>query len=343
MIHELLDRQSEDELLRLLPTICSFKTHSQVACRYQMLQILISIFDAFQFKITDTLTGTALQIKSLTNDTLLTALLDDNQTVRLTAQNFWTEKANMPSSTIDRMVLILGKMYSAQTESEYLSYSTNLLLEKTSKSPDYNRYIYENPLSECTFRDYNLSADWRRRHDMMTPHFVDTINSMSEFTDLAGTFNPANNLRATQQQTLQFQATQEMSGGAYNWLTQTTLKDTLKDSLGFGGTLSETQSTLLFSVNKGLGAAKAGGGSEAGGHDKDQDILRLRRRFLKDTSAKSTSRFFARKQIERQSKEQETQKELKQYVFLLYIHICYISYNFFRNRKYFKRSTVIFL
>jgi len=151
---------------------------------------------------------------------------------------------------------------------------------------------------------------------------------MSEFTDLAGTFNPANNLRATQQQTLQFQATQEMSGGAYNWLTQTTLKDTLKDSLGFGGTLSETQSTLLFSVNKGLGVAKAGGGSETGGHDKDQDILRLRRRFLKDTSAKSTSRFFARKQIERQSKEQETQKELKQYFFVLYL--CYISYNFCR-------------
>ena len=108
-------------------------------------------------------------------------------------------------------------MYSSQTESEYLSYSTNLLLEKTSKSPDYNRLIYENPLSECTFREYNLTADWRRRHEMMTPLFVDTISSLSgdlssEFfpSMAAASFNANNaNLRATQQQSLQFQATQD--------------------------------------------------------------------------------------------------------------------------------------
>ncbi len=317
MIHELVEKQSEEELLRLLPTICSFKNHSHVACRYQMLRILISIFENYQFKIANTLTPTCLQIKILTNETLLIALLDENQTIRLTAQNFWTDNAYMPSSTIDRMVLILGNMYSTQTESEYLSYSTNLLLEKASKSPDYNRLIYENPLSECTFKDYNLSADWRRRHDMMTPLFVDTINSISDLNDATGTYNPENNLRSTQQQTLQFQATQEIGSGAYNWLTQSNV-DTLKDNLGFGGTLSENQSTLLFSVNKkGLGGSKIGvaGGSELVGWEKDQDILRLRRRFLKDTTANSSSRFYARKQIERQNKEESTQKELKQYVY----------------------------
>ncbi len=36
------------------------------------------------------------------------------------AQNFWLEKSNMPSNTIDRMVLILESMYSPQTEKEYL-------------------------------------------------------------------------------------------------------------------------------------------------------------------------------------------------------------------------------
>ena len=39
---------------------------------------------------------------------------------------FWTEKANMPNSTIDRMMLVLEKMYSPQTEAEYLNYSSKI-------------------------------------------------------------------------------------------------------------------------------------------------------------------------------------------------------------------------
>lgn len=74
-----------------------------------MLLILISVFDMIQYKISDTLGSNGQKIKKLTNETLLITLLDENPTIRLMAQNFWTEKASMPSSTIDRMVLILGK------------------------------------------------------------------------------------------------------------------------------------------------------------------------------------------------------------------------------------------
>jgi DNA-dependent protein kinase catalytic subunit len=49
------------------------------------------------------------------------------------------------------MVAMLEAMYSPSTENQYLSYATNLLLEMTSKSPDYNREIFEHPLSECKF------------------------------------------------------------------------------------------------------------------------------------------------------------------------------------------------
>lgn len=178
MINEVLNIQTEDEIDRLLNHICSFVNHSNVACRYQMLIALIAIFELYQVKVNEIKISVSANIKKLTTETLLKCLLDPDQTIRVIAQNFWTEKANMPSSTIDRMMLILEKMYSPQTESEYLSYSTNLLLEKTSKSPDFNRLIYENPLSECKFIEYNLTADWKRRHEMMTPLFVDTLNSM---------------------------------------------------------------------------------------------------------------------------------------------------------------------
>ena len=225
------------------------------------------------------------------------------------AQNFWIEKANMPSSTIDRMVLILASMYSPQTEREYLSYSTNLLLEKTSKSPDYNRFIYENPLSECVFREYNLSADWRRRHEMMTPLFIETINSFTDSSLTDSGFGAGhayqhknnasgNHLRATQQQSLQFQPTQELGKHSiktpYNWLTQSSI-DTLQSSLT-NYTYGESQSSLLFShgkkmSNKVLSTEDGNSTTEA-----NQDILRLRRRFAKDKPTEQ-SRFFARKQV----------------------------------------------
>ena len=292
-------------MIRLFPILCDeFVKHSNVACRYQLMLILILSFDIQSSRKSEALNSNAISIRKLTNDTLLLALLDEEQTIRLMAQNFWIEKANMPSSTIDRMVLILEKMYSPQTEREYLSYSTNLLLEKTSKSPDYNRFIYENPLSECTFREYNLSADWRTRHEMMTPLFIDTVNSFTEssyaYGGMSSVASQGNNLRATQQQSLQFQATQEIgkhtSKTPYNWLTQSSV-DTLQSSLT-SYSYGESQSSMLFSHGKKPLNRLAINASDAanGATDSNQDILRLRRRFAKDKNTEQ-SRFFARKQV----------------------------------------------
>ena len=178
-------------------------------------------------------------------------------------------------------------------------------MEKTSKDPDYNRYIYENPLSECVFREYNLSADWRRRHEMMTPLFIETVNSFTDFN-----FNAANgfgvnatqdknNLRATQQQSLQFQPTQEVGKSAikmpYNWITQSSV-DTLQSTLT-SYSYGESQSSLLFSQNRRILNAKSVNSSDDNNSSNDvQDILRLRRRFAKDKTTEQ-SRFFARKQV----------------------------------------------
>ena len=67
-------------------------------------------------------------------------------------QNFWTDESRLPTETFDRMVAMLEAMYSPATEPDYLIYASNLLLEMTSKSPDYNRAMFEHPLSECTFQ-----------------------------------------------------------------------------------------------------------------------------------------------------------------------------------------------
>ncbi len=93
----------------------------------------------------------------------------------------------------------------------------------------------------------------------------------------------------TQQSSLQFQATQELGAGlsgqrvAYNWLTQASV-DTFRD-VGRGAGSAETQTTLL-----------GGGGGRVMSLAAEQDVMRLRRRFLRDRSSGQV-KFHARKQV----------------------------------------------
>lgn len=84
---------------------------------------------------------------------MVTVVMASNVSVyfRLQVQNFWSSETRLPGPTLDRLVAMLEAMYSPVTEQQYLSYATNLLLEMTSKSPDYQREIFEHPLSECKF------------------------------------------------------------------------------------------------------------------------------------------------------------------------------------------------
>jgi DNA-dependent protein kinase catalytic subunit len=304
IINELVDTKILPcDLVSLMPKICDFYKHSSVACRYHMIQILIKLFQKYNFA--NCADDQHLQtISNYSKNTLLKMLLDADETIRLLAFNFWSDENsqtpafNTSNGTIDRVVSILDKMYTPFTESHYLSYSTNLLLEKTSNSPDYNRFIFDNPLNECNFREYNLTPDWRRRHEMMTPLFVESQLTDTQAADYTANFfadNRQNLLRATQQSSLlQFQPTQDAftsKKAPYNWLTQSSL-DTFQMNL-LGSSLNESQSMLLFNTNK-RNDTKSGTSSNSTDQT-DQDIFRLRRRFLKDKEAEI--RFFARKQV----------------------------------------------
>jgi DNA-dependent protein kinase catalytic subunit len=65
--------------------------------------------------------------------------------------NFWTSEPQLPGATVERAVALLSDIYSPSHEKDYLAYSTSLLLERTSRSPDYNRVMFERPLSDCDF------------------------------------------------------------------------------------------------------------------------------------------------------------------------------------------------
>lgn len=68
--------------------------------------------------------------------------------------NFWNQESRLASNTLGRLTQLLAVLYSTGTERHFLYHSTNLLLELTSRSPDFNRSMFDQPLSECKFEVY---------------------------------------------------------------------------------------------------------------------------------------------------------------------------------------------
>ena len=70
---------------------------------------------------------------------------------------FWNQENNLVSTTLERLTQLLVTLYSPNTEQHFLYHATNLLLELTSRSPDFNRSLFDTPLSECKFEVRVLS------------------------------------------------------------------------------------------------------------------------------------------------------------------------------------------
>ena len=71
---------------------------------------------------------------------------------RLRVHNFWSHETRLPVGTLDRLLAVLQSTYSPDSELQFLSYASGFLLEMTSRSPDYNREMFEQPLSQCKFQ-----------------------------------------------------------------------------------------------------------------------------------------------------------------------------------------------
>ena len=78
---------------------------------------------------------------------------------RLKMYSFWNDESRLSADTLSRLTQLLAVLYSTATERQFLYHSTNLLLELTSRSPDFNRSVFDDPLSECKFEVCQHSFD----------------------------------------------------------------------------------------------------------------------------------------------------------------------------------------
>ncbi|XP_028288750.1 DNA-dependent protein kinase catalytic subunit isoform X2 [Parambassis ranga] len=323
IIHKIIARLTPVELQELLGPVTAFVSHPSPVCRERMYDILMWIQDNYgdEESMKD---DTSLEVFNAAKETLLQGLSEENQGLQLYVRNFWSQEKRLPTATLDRMRMVLSSLYSCQIERCFLSLATNLLLERTSQSPDFIRNMFEYPLSECTFQDYVIDSNWRFRSTVMTPMFVETQSSQGPDSVAASQSGAMKGkLRATQT-SLEFTQTQAAGRRtAYNWLTGSSV-----DTLGEYTLGSESLSSLMVfdkkaerqtarrPVGEGFGLKRLTAStddvdSRTKEHEQRSNILRLRRRFLKDQEKVSLS--YAQKEIrlQRQKREDKADQRLR--------------------------------
>ncbi|XP_078543449.1 DNA-dependent protein kinase catalytic subunit [Lissotriton helveticus] len=330
IVYKMLAKLQPSELKELLPAVLVFSTHPSPLCRERMYNILMWTYDNYRDPESQ-MDSQSQEVFNLTKESLLQGLTDEDAELQLIVRNFWSDETRLPTGTFDRMLALLSSLYSPKIETSYLSLATNLLLEMTSRSPDYVRQMFEHPLSECRFQDYVIDSNWHYRSTVLTPMFVETQASQSgsrhrtQGGSLTAQGSLGGQLRATQLQ-YEFTPTQNVGGRSFNWLTGSSM-DTLTDYVV--PTASDSLSSTLFFQNKrnlksarapfkplgpNFGRKRLGlPGDEvdtkAKGIEEKAEILRLRRRFLKDQE--KVSLIFAKKGVAEQKREKEITVEMK--------------------------------
>nr|CBN81784.1 DNA-dependent protein kinase catalytic subunit [Dicentrarchus labrax] len=325
IIHKIIALLTPVQLQELMGAVTAFVSHPSPVCRERMYDILMWIQD--NYSDTESMEdNTSVEVLNAAKETLLQGLSEENQGLQLYVRNFWSQEKRLPTATLERMLTVLHSLYSCQIERCFLSLATNLLLEMTSQSPDFKRNMFEYPLSECTFQDYVIDSNWRFRSTVMTPMFVETQSSQGP-ESLAASQSGAmkGKLRATQT-SLEFSQTQTAGRRtAYNWLTGSSV-DTLAEYTFGSESLSslfgfdkkaERQTTSRRPVGEGFGLRRLTASNDEvdsrtrAQNEQRDNILRLRRRFLKDQEKVSLT--FAQKEIrqQRQKKEEKADQRLR--------------------------------
>ncbi|XP_031163630.2 DNA-dependent protein kinase catalytic subunit [Sander lucioperca] len=312
IIHKIVAQLTPVQLQELLGAVTAFVCHPSPVCRERMYDILMWIQDNYS-DAESMEDNTSVEVLNAAKETLLQGLSEENQGLQLYVRNFWSQEKRLPTATLERMLTVLRSLYSCRIEKCFLSLATNLLLEMTSQSPDFQRNMFEYPLSECTFQDYVIDSNWRFRSTVMTPMFVETQSSQGpESVAASQAGGMKGKLRATQS-SLEFSQTQTAGRRpVYDWLTGSSV-DTLADyTLGSESLSSllvfdkkaEKQTAARRPVGEGFGLRRLTASTDEvdsrtrAANEQRNNIFRLRRRFLKDQEKVSLT--FAHREIQQQ-------------------------------------------
>lgn len=179
---------TQDDINRILGVLCDvFPVHPSQACRELYYEVLMALYDR----------GIS---RDRVRGPLLVGLADKSPQVREKLLEFWANEERLGGTPDERLILMMKQCFTPEIEDSWLGIATILLLHLCTNG---EQKIFDKPLSNCAFRDIDISSNTllRRAAPIFTPMF--SVSSLAPNSTLAGTsslFWGENNgfVRATQ-------------------------------------------------------------------------------------------------------------------------------------------------
>ncbi|RMC15431.1 hypothetical protein DUI87_07622 [Hirundo rustica rustica] len=308
IVYKMLSKLKPLELKELLPAVTGFISHPSVICRQRMYDILMWIYDNYRGH-TPPFCPTIL------------ILLFCYGLIEIVIKRYFSPTISDPESQAD------------DDSQEILQVTKEMLLQGLiDENAELHKLIYKILSHGVTPSDFVVDSSWRYRSTVLTPMFVETQASpsihrnLSQERSLSPSGSVGGRVRATQRQ-YEFTPTQHGGGrSSFNWLTGSSI-DTLAEYAVPSSSESLSSSMLLVSKRsekfkqatfksvgpdfgkKRLGLPGDEVDSKTKGMEERAEILRLRRRFLKDQD--KLSLIYARKSLAEQKREKEIKSDLK--------------------------------
>lgn len=149
----LSELQGVDSVRQLLATVVPQLKHLFVKnkneyCRGRFYDLMVNLYDRYEeFRKDEAVKGS-----------LIHGLNDSSQMIRDKLSGFWNDQNRLDLDPVVRLQQLMDIMYVSDEESIWLTNAAYLILQVSSRSSDFDRKIFEEPLQECQFAPLHLNT-----------------------------------------------------------------------------------------------------------------------------------------------------------------------------------------
>ncbi|XP_075235509.1 DNA-dependent protein kinase catalytic subunit-like [Lycorma delicatula] len=136
---------------------------------------------------------------------LLKSLNNSNDDLKHKILLFWRDKQHLQTELFSRMSDLFTKLYSSESELNFIDYAASFLLDICFLSSDCKDKLFKEPLSECKMEEMKIDTSWRHSSTVNFPAFAKTLPSQMGSLDVMPSTSLSTSL--TERKSLTFEPT----------------------------------------------------------------------------------------------------------------------------------------
>ncbi|XP_045466048.1 DNA-dependent protein kinase catalytic subunit-like isoform X2 [Harmonia axyridis] len=154
----------------IISSICSKKNSQNELCRKLAFDMIIQIsLDHLQDP------SKYNNVINLCKDAMLDGLAIENQELLQHIQNFWVNSDELSKNLTERFIQSFSAIYKPKNEDVVLGTGINFFLSLSKLGKDVDEVLFDHPLEDCDFEDYELSVNSTTQHPYEVPMFAETF------------------------------------------------------------------------------------------------------------------------------------------------------------------------